>query len=930
MVNGQTAGWLRLALVAALSIAIACGEPGRERSSPASPPGRGVLRLLDLLPEATIEGPLLEVPTRASVEALEGPLATRNLWSEDFEGRGTSVPKGCQLADRGQAFPGGKALACTGRRIRFEVAAEPLTRYRTRHAQRGLSCYLSWVREYSQGNELFRHHPRTSKATRGWMTRSVDLLTSSKTDRLAISLEKARDAPCQGWLDDFSVEILDLTEKQELALLKGQSLAEGADPALGVAKHGILLPLGDPLTDAPPWDENFSARDALFAPPPTDLHFDLTVPPAARLTFSYALGAASRPGDSVVFQVLARSGDGTPSELFDQTLTIGPQGEGWHWHEARVDMGPFADQAVRLTLRTRGRGHGLWGSPLIDAPRAENDPPSVILIAVDTLRADRLSAYGYPRATSPNLEALAQDGVRFEQAISAANWTAPSFASLFTGLGAFRPSLRQMKPDRNTLAEQLRAAGWSTHAILYKPHLHDRGFDQGYDRYFSMPRYEVRADDNLDKAMAWLDDFGDRRGFLFLHFNDPHQPFTQPEESLTAGERRGVGRFGLKFPIMISSHAAWSTAEGRKETCDPCRRDDGFTDEFKSLASDLYDSEIVYADARIGTFLKALKERGLYRDALIAFLSDHGEALWDHQEQFDHGGPNLHDELVRVPLIVKPPSSFAVDRGRVVTSQVRLMDIMPTLLELAGLDPSPLSLDAESLVPLLRPSAGPSDRLAVSVDEPSGLVAVRFGGWKYIQRPRESGPPEEKLFDLRADPAEAHDVAASFPQRVEALRRQALERLLVERPGRTVVVTSDGRADREYEISIAWDDRAGLRSLVHPPLAAARGSKRVHQFRFQATGPLVLVAPFKTDGQNEVEVEVHAAGSPPFDLVKRGTAADFRPFNPGDLNRLQGPRAKPGIHLFETSVPQETETQEPPATEDARQLEALRALGYVN
>jgi arylsulfatase A-like enzyme len=480
----------------------------------------------------------------------------------------------------------------------------------------------------------------------------------------------------------------------------------------------------------------------------------------------------------VEFRVTGRRGEGPAEELFAAEIALGPDAGSWHWHAAEVDLARFAGGRLRLTLSTRApassRGYALWGHPVIDAPRAAGDPPNVIWIAVDTLRADRLSSYGHSDSTSPHLDALAADGIRFHDAISTAHWTRPAFASLFTGKtparhGVLRPLL-PLAAEHTTLAERFRAGGWITHAVLYKPYLYADGHDQGFDSWFNVPQIATFAEQNLRKALIWLQRNGDRRFFLFLHFDDPHQPLTQPPAFIAAADRTEMRALGLRLPVQVEDdHVALRDARsGSVVRCERCAAE---TARFRRLARRLYDDEVSFVDDRIGALIAYLKQRGLYDDALIAFVSDHGETLWDHDEIYGHSGEaGLYDELIRVPLILKPPAGLGLPRGAVVRTQVRAFDLMPTLLELAGLAPEE-GLDARSLVPLLRDGDGAEAEGRVAFSQSKrGAVAVRHAGFKFVS---ELSPPRERLFDLGADPGERNDVAAAHPEVVAAMRRRA-------------------------------------------------------------------------------------------------------------------------------------------------------------
>ncbi|MBI3179731.1 MAG: sulfatase, partial [Deltaproteobacteria bacterium] len=358
-------------------------------------------------------------------------------------------------------------------------------------------------------------------------------------------------------------------------------------------------------------DDNHAYRDGILAVAPTDARFMLRVPPRARLSFSAGLFKASRPGDTATFRVVIET-KGEATTVFAREIAARP--DDWHWHDAVVDLEAWAGQDIRLLLETRApsqsRGLAVWGTPLVTSSRRAGDPPNVVVIAVDTLRADRLSAYGYGRRTSPQIEALAAQGTLFHNAFSASNWTSPAFASIFTG---FMPSKHQVihraraiPSEMTTLAEYFRRAGWTTHAIVYKAYLYNMGFEQGFDTWFNVPRYDVRADDNLAKAMAWLDQYGHSRFFLFLHFNDPHQPFNQPPPfDRVYNTADDLARQGVSLPIVIEPG-------GGVRGCGACTAGGVPKPGFEKLAHALYDGAVAYVDDRIGKFLSALKERALY------------------------------------------------------------------------------------------------------------------------------------------------------------------------------------------------------------------------------------------------------------------------------------------------------------------------------
>ncbi len=905
-------------------LALSCTEPSE------SP--QALLRLVTLLPAAEIESPLTGLPAAGSVSDL-GSVALEEYWSESFESpqHRFSLQGGCaREPDDRRGF----VLACRGdSQSRAVLPAQPGTGYRIRlEGRRGRPAgYAVTVKELAEDSALRTFSfPEFSET---WSPHEVWLFSTPGTRALEIGIETRHGRRL--WLDEVVVEQMDLTREQELRLLKAWQPRSASASELGMAKRGRLLPVDDPEDVTSALGDNYVVRDALLAPPPTNIHFRLQVPPAARLSLSYALAEHSSPSDVVRLRVLANAASDPPRVLVEETLSLGADGAR-RWRQREVSLAGLEGE-VRLTLESRtvsgsGRAYPLWGSPEIYTPRRAGGPPNVILIAVDTLRADRLSCYGHTPGVSPAIDALAADGVRFEQAISAANWTAPSFVSLFTGRAA--PDLLETLEGapETALAQHLQSAGYSTAAVLYKPMLYDRGFDRGFDVFFNAPRVRIRAERNLTQALDWLQNNGSRRFFLFLHFNDPHQPFCQPEETVKESSLRRLEDFGLRLPIMVLSRDATAVDPRHPrrlssgQPCRDCRDGDTLTPSFKNLARTLYDDAIRYTDHNIGRFLSVLKKEGLYDEAVIAFVSDHGETLWSHGEHYGHTSDNLHDELIRVPLIIKPPKSRGWPAGGVVSEQVRLFDLMPTLLELAGIEPPPSS--ARSLLGALDPQRNSEfrQRPAFSVDRRTNTLSLRHDGWKYIRYyPRSARDRlRETLYDLSADPGEHVDRVAAEPRLVERMRRAMDEQLLAHGSGRLVLVTGD--PGFSYRVRLRWDGEADPGLFPPPGLErVATSEEAVWEVSTAASRSPILLASFITSQDAGLEVVVQARDEP--EHRQRIRPQQMRPYRQGLLSDLL---SRPGIQVRvfagRTPAPPETASLEPA---DARQLEALRALGYL-
>src|SRR5262245_56496231 len=345
------------------------------------------------------------------------------------------------------------------------------------------------------------------------------------------------------------------------------------------------------------------------------------------------------------------------------------------------------------------------------AVRTWPDAP-VVLVSIDTLRADHLSAYGYSRGRTPTIDALARESVVFEAAYSHCPLTLPSHASLFTGRLPPHTGVRdnmgfRVKEDQKTLAERFKAAGWRTGgavsaAVLSGTTGIGRGFDLYEDALTTGAGEEALGEMQRDGAVAvealsrFLAEAPQTKAFAFLHLYEPHAPYAPPER-------------------------------------------------YRSLGT-AYDGEIAYADELVGRLVAALRGAGIYDRAVLVLLSDHGEGLMDHGEQ-EHG-IFLYREALHVPLIVRLPGG--VRGGTRVRSPVGLVDVAPTLLDLTGL-PSD-GMDGGSLWAALVEGRAPSRPQYAETLYPlyhlgwSDLRAATDERYSYIRAPR----PE--LFDLSQDP----------------------------------------------------------------------------------------------------------------------------------------------------------------------------------
>lgn len=404
--------------------------------------------------------------------------------------------------------------------------------------------------------------------------------------------------------------------------------------------------------------------------------------------------------------------------------------------------------AALAALAAAGCGSG--------APERET-PPAVLLIVGDTVRADHVGCYGYERETTPALDALAGEGERFDRAFAQSSWTLPSIASILTGqpphvhgAGRAEGGVLPLRTEVATLAERLQAAGFATAAWINVLWLApqsgaQRGFDvYDYRKTDATNRTMRDAKATTDAALAWMRRQRDAPFFMTVHYFDPHLTYDPPapyDEMFRPQEAprlpRGFGSADQVFEIRSGSRQL-DTAE-------------------KEALVARYDGELRYMDDQIGRLLDGLRDLGRWDDALVIFVSDHGEEFWDHGG-FEHGHTHYR-EMIRVPLIVKRPGGAPGVR----TDRARHVDLAPTVLEYAGLPADP-ALPGRSLIggepaadSVAEGSLWSGDLVSVRADEGTLILSRDTGQAAWFQpadrderRPLavEPGTPGERLLDL--------------------------------------------------------------------------------------------------------------------------------------------------------------------------------------
>lgn len=420
-----------------------------------------------------------------------------------------------------------------------------------------------------------------------------------------------------------------------------------------------------------------------------------------------------------------------------------------------------------------------------------------VFIVLDTQRGDRLGCQGYWREdVSPNIDRIAAEGVRFPDFYASAIPTGPGFSSLHSGLMPIHhrfyltpwdePNRISFDDDIPVAAEIFRDADFTTCAAdnLINFRTHMKQFVRGYRYYLNStpPRTMhawLTADDTNSVALPWIEHFAPKAEpfFMFIHYWDPHTPYNHPEEwrnyySHTQGSTEGLHTVstGAGYDYVPGWGAAHQINEGRAYGAK----------KGLALGHDLYDEEIRYVDDAVGKVYDALEKAGVLDDTCIVITSDHGEELGQHDDNWGH--KYLYESTVSLPLIIRCPK--ALPQGKVVEGVAQQVDVLPTMLDLAGVDTSELRMDGHSLVPQINGEA--PGRPYVFIEGGNNWLydrALLEDGWKLI---KHYWKDEVELYNVVDDPAEIYDLSKK-----EAARCEAMEKRLVD----IVIEQLDGAAD---------------------------------------------------------------------------------------------------------------------------------------
>ena len=664
------------------------------------------------------------------------------------------------------SLPEGRATAEHPYRVRPELTASLVARLRLRARGDARLATLSWKLEGDRGFPAFR-------------ALSFPLIPDGREHTYEIDLQRepywtGRIEILRLAVDRGALELLEISGDPPSDPYRSMSLAGVTRPSLaGLSRMSISLP-----RDLP----HGSILEA---------HLGL-------------IPEHDRPGVQAVFRAWHEK-EGRRTLWLEQAVEGTGQGQRWHAVRKVLPSGGWLSLEVEATRRGQALAEGaaLWGNPVIVTP-GRPEGKNLVVILIDTLRADLLGAYGDRSGLTPRLDGLAREGIRFEEMLAPSPWTLPSVSSLMTGLqpqthgaglrnGEFAPS--SLTGGARTMAEVLRDAGLYTLGVYHNIYVNPAfGLQQGFDEYTSI---EERAGVLVDRALGDLRRIApDRRFFLYLHLFDPHNPYEPPAGDCEQVARRILpgyrGRLGCKadrrpeLPIPPPEDRRWHEA--------------------------LYRAEVAYTDRQVGRFLDGLRDLGLDEDTVVALVSDHGEEFWTRLEaerargyepNADHGH-TLYQELVHVPAILRVPGR----RPAVVHGPVQLTDLFPTLLRLVGVEPPPsqgtdLAPRLDSSAPTVRPTL-----LAGSILHGEPRWSIRRGPWKLIVPEAPSRALE--LYDLSRDPGETRNLAARRPDLVATLRSVGERELADRRKNRSRFVAGDEALGATY---LEWNHITKLRAL---------------------------------------------------------------------------------------------------------------------
>lgn len=410
--------------------------------------------------------------------------------------------------------------------------------------------------------------------------------------------------------------------------------------------------------------------------------------------------------------------------------------------------------------------------------------PNILLLAIDSLRADHLGCYGYGKNTSPHMDALARESVVFERAFAAGIPTVPSFTTLFSGLHPLRHGVtahageQRLSEDVVLLPQLAKRAGYVTAGIdnlVVQGGGRNSWFARGFDFYsgFLFEPFSDQSERLTTRALRFIDDFGrEQKPFLlYLHLWDPHTPYGPPPPFDTLHyqpDADGTSKLNAVKSLTPEYYEAF-LADMKLRV----------PDDYAYVVAQ-YDGEISYADAQIGRIIAHLKASGLWDNTVVILMSDHGECFGEGDVYFDHHG--LYDAVTRIALMCRVPGVAPARTDAMISTE----DILPTLIEHGGWDAPDYELTGRSFAPALRGESFAGRDFVLSTESTrQASMGLRTDKWKLIQPVTQDArgeplpdiygkvrDPKIQLFDLKNDAAETRDVSDEFPSVRDELAQQ--------------------------------------------------------------------------------------------------------------------------------------------------------------
>ncbi len=599
---------------------------------------------------------------------------------------------------------------------------------------------------------------------------------------------------------------------------------------------------------------NADARPAIPALPGRKSTLSLEeIPQGARLRFATAVDSTARSSWSLSIEV--EEPGKLPQTVWTEKLSPGGSSQKWAEYDLALDQFAGKDRLIHLVTsgpQPRG-GLAWWADPRVEAP-SEKRRVNVIVILLDTLRADRMSAYGAPISTTPFLKRwISSNGVLFENVVAPAPWTLPAHASLFSGLDAVRHGVNHhmQAPDSlHFLAEHLRKAGYTTAAVtgggILRPHY---GFAQGFDSFAYWGSQD--SVDELEHGLRLASDFLKKSEnlpfFLFLHTYEIHYPHRrrQPFFDQLVSEQRATfpqGKVKMLPPKIKNLVSEGNTftflATGEKQWSSPLNPDE------KRTVRTMYDSAIAYTDAELAGFFETISRLKLRENTLIIVTSDHGEALGEDDRA---GHSYLDDYNLMVPLMLEIPGHKGA--GTRISRQVRLIDLMPTILDVTGI-PVPPDLDGQSLLPLIESpeSDFPNEAWAYAASSNRGLALRTDNRTKFTFNDaawqRLWGQSTETV--LQGNSGIAAGTASETPD-PSRFRKTVTDMLDRDFAGTRIFMTNTSDGILRGDLTGVWDQRSRVKS----PAADCRCIRWTRSGGRFELGPKESLSLFISNGKRE-------------------------------------------------------------------------------